>query len=66
MEQQLIEVQSRLTFQEDAIQALTNTVAQQQLELHELRLDVAELQHQVRVLTPPQAAGTEQETPPHY
>ncbi len=66
MEQQLIELQTRLAFQEDAIQALTSTVARQQLELHELRLDLAELQQQVRTLSPTQAASVEEKPPPHY
>ena len=66
MEEQLIELQTKLAFQEDAIQALTSTVARQQGELHELRLDVAELQHQLRALTPPQAVSGEEKPPPHY
>jgi SlyX protein len=66
MEEQLIELQTRLAFQDDAIQALTNTVTRQQGELHDLRLDIAELQHQIRALTPPQSVNVGQDKPPHY
>ena len=66
MEEQLIELQTRLAFQDDAIQALTNTVARQQGELHDLRMDIAELQHQIRALTPPQPVNAGQDKPPHY
>jgi SlyX protein len=66
MEEHLIELQTKLAFQEDAIEALTRTVTRQQSELQELRLDMAELQRQIRALTPPQAISGEEKPPPHY
>ncbi len=68
MEAALIELQSRIAFQEESIQELSCTVVRQQRELDLLREVLVKLQQQVRTLEPsPLIAGaSEPELPPHY
>lgn len=67
MEERLIELESRLSFQEHTLQELNDIVVAQQQELAALRLALQELDRRLRALTPPPLAGAEEETPPpHY
>lgn len=66
MQNELIELETKLAFQEDTIQTLNLTVAKLQQEVFTLKSDVAELQNQLRALAPSLAPGTVDETPPHY
>jgi SlyX protein len=68
MEQKLlIELQTRLEFQEETIEQLGQTLTAQQRELQALRTDVARLQDLVRRLTPPLTGQPGDEPPPpHY
>ena len=67
MEQQLIDLQSRLAFQEDGIDQINQTLALQAREISELRLEIEELKRQLRALTPSNIASEAEETPPpHY
>ena len=67
MNQEIIELQTRFSFQEDIIQELSDIVARQQLALDRMKLDLEELQLQVRALTPSDVAGKGEEAPPpHY
>ena len=67
MNEDIIELQTKLSFQEDTIQELSDIVARQQLALDRIKLDLEELQLQVRALTPPDVAGKGEEAPPpHY
>ncbi len=66
MNQDLIELQSRIAFQEDAIHQLNLTVAQQQQELETLRLALRELHKQIRNLAPTEQGSDDYEIPPHY
>ncbi len=66
MQNELVELETKLAFQEDLIQALNQTVAEQQQELLELKRDVEELQVQLRAMAPSLASGTTDEPPPHY
>jgi len=66
MQNQLVELEAKLAFQEDLIQALNRTVAGQQQELLELKRDMAELQVQLRAMAPSLASGITDEPPPHY
>jgi len=67
MDEEIIELQTRLSFQEDIIQALSDIVTRQQLTLDRMKLDLEELRLQVRALTPSDVAGMGEETPPpHY
>lgn len=63
----ITDLQIRLTHQDDALQALTKTVLEQQRELEQLRAQLAQLARLVRELTPAEVdpAGSEP-PPPHY
>jgi SlyX protein len=66
MQNEIIELETKIAFQEDMIQALNSTLAEQQQELVELKRDIEELQTQLRNLAPSLSAATTDETPPHY
>jgi len=61
------DLEARVAFQEDAIEALNVTVARQESELARLRQDIEELRRQLRALAPPAAgAAADEPPPPHY
>jgi SlyX protein len=67
MEDRLIELESRMSFQDQTLQELNDIVAAQQQELGALRMALQDLDRRLRALTPPPLAGAEDETPPpHY
>ena len=67
MEQELIDLQTRLAFQDDTLYHLNRTVAEQQKQIDRLLQVVEELKIQVKSLTPSNIANPEDETPPpHY
>ena len=67
MNEEIIDLQTKFSFQEDIIQELSDIVARQQLALDRMKLDLEELQLQVRALTPSDVAGKgEEPPPPHY
>lgn len=66
MQNEIIELETKIAFQEDMIQALNSTLAEQQQELVELKRDIEELQTQLRNIAPALSAVTTDETPPHY
>jgi SlyX protein len=66
MASQIIELETKIAFQEDLIQALNSTLAEQQLELVEMKRDIEELQTQFRSIATSLASTTKDETPPHY
>lgn len=66
MNDQLVDLQQRIAFQDDAIHRLNLTVSRQQNELATLRLALQELQKQLRNLTPPESNDGQHEIPPHY
>ncbi|HHH38620.1 MAG TPA: SlyX family protein [Sedimenticola sp.] len=68
MDETRIELESRLAFQEEGIQALNLAVARQQTEIERLRAALAELQAQVRALEPSPLGNPTggPEIPPHY
>lgn len=67
MKERLIDLETRLAFQEDLIQSLNQTVAQQQKQLDELQRIQNALIERMRLLAEalPQAPG-EEPPPPHY
>ncbi len=67
MEDQLIELQTRVSFQEDALLELTKTVAGQQREILEFKKDIEQLQSQLRNLSSEDViAPYDEPPPPHY
>ncbi len=66
---QVIEdLQSRLAFQEDALEELTLTMVRQENRLKALEQELEQLKRQLRELERNQATpgGAAQERPPHY
>ena len=67
LQESLVDLQSRLAFQEEAINALNLTVARQQRQIDDLVLQLEQLQRHVRALTPPEFLSSgEEPPPPHY
>jgi SlyX protein len=66
MHNQIIELETKIAFQEDMIQALNQTVAAQQRELAELKLDLKELETQLRAIASGLTTEIRDEPPPHY
>jgi SlyX protein len=67
MQEQLIDLQSRLAFQEDSIDEINHALALQAREITDLQLEIAELKRQLRALTPSNIASESEEAPPpHY
>lgn len=66
MQNEIIELETKLAFQEDTIQTLNLTIAKLHQEIFEIKEDIAELQTQIRALAPSLTPGTVDEPPPHY
>jgi uncharacterized coiled-coil protein SlyX len=66
MEQQITDLQSRLSFLEDAVDELTRTVVDQQSRLSEFQLLLTQLQRQLRSVTPSDIDAEIDVKPPHY
>lgn len=67
MENRLVELETRVAFQEHTLQELNAVVARQQQEILHLRRELDALRSQVRALAPTLVAGRGEETPPpHY
>lgn len=68
LEQALVDLQTRLAFQEDTLQSLNDVVADHQREIGDIRRQVGALIDQLeQVLTDLDAGvGVENERPPHY
>jgi SlyX protein len=64
--QQLIELETRFAFQEQALQELSDTAARQQAEIDRLGRLLKEIQDRLRGLAPPVAERSEETPPPHY
>ncbi len=66
-EERIIDLESRLAFQEHTLQELNDIVANQQQELDILRKALQDIDKRLRAVTPQQIASLEDETPPpHY
>ena len=66
MDEPLTDLQTRLAFQEDALDAMGRRLAAQQAEIDELRRRLERLAALVRDLTPAAAEGDAGAPPPHY
>jgi SlyX protein len=66
MQNELIELETKLAFQEDTIQALNLTIAKLHQEIFAIKEDVTELQTQLRALAPSLTPASLDEPPPHY
>jgi len=66
LEQALIDLQTRLAFQEDTLQSLNDTVADHQREIGDIRRQVGVLIGQLEQVLTDLDAAPENERPPHY
>jgi len=67
MDDRIVDLETRLAFQEDAIQQLSDVVAEQQCEIDRLLRDLRVMQAQLRQAMPADVALQAEETPPpHY
>jgi SlyX protein len=65
MEDRLIELETRLTYQDDLLQKLDEVVIMQQREIDALKLQVRHISDQLRNVSPEGSMG-EEPPPPHY
>jgi len=67
MEDRIIELETRLAYQEDLLQELNDRIAEQQLMLDKQGMQIAQLRQQMLAVVPSGIADASQETPPpHY
>ena len=67
MEDRLIDIESRLAFQEHTLQALNDVIARQQQEIDHLTRQLQHAQEQLRNLATTLPTGPQDEPPPpHY
>ena len=67
MENRLIELETRLAFQEDALQALNAVVVRQQQEIAEFTRQIEAIKTQLRAVATASGTDRANETPPpHY
>mgnify|MGYP000958318560 CR=1 FL=1 len=66
MEARLIEIEIKLTYAEDALEALNQTVYRQQEQIEQLQQLVIRLGNQIQDMAPAERRETLDERPPHY
>ncbi|UXY15897.1 SlyX family protein [Chitiniphilus purpureus] len=66
MEQRLTDLEIRLAFQDDLLDTLNRTVAQQQQQLDLLQAQLRELYRQLQSFEPAAPRAPAEEIPPHY
>lgn len=67
MDDRLIELESRLAFQDHAVQELNDVIVRQQREIDALRRELEALRAQLKALAPALVGGRgEEPPPPHY
>ncbi|HEX8989780.1 MAG TPA: SlyX family protein [Rhodocyclaceae bacterium] len=66
MEARIDELEVKLAFAEDLLEALNKTVYRQQLDIERLQKEVRELREQIAASAPGEARSLRDEIPPHY
>ncbi len=66
MEQRIEQLETRVAFQDEALNRLSDIIADQRKELDRLQQEMAELKDRFREIRVAGANGQESETPPHY
>lgn len=66
MEARLIEIEIKLTYAEDALEALNQTVYRQQEQIEQLQQLVIRLANQIQDMAPTERREAVDERPPHY
>jgi SlyX protein len=66
MESRLAEIEAKLSFSEELLEALNQTVYRQQQQIDQLQLELRALREQVLTALPAESRNLRDETPPHY
>jgi len=67
VEERIIELETRLAYQEDLLQELNDRIAEQQLQIDKQAMQIGLLRQQMLAVTPSNVVDLSQETPPpHY
>lgn len=66
MESRLAEIEAKLSFSEELLEALNRTVYRQQQQIDQLQLELRALREQLRTALPAESRNLRDETPPHY
>ena len=66
MDDRIVELETRLTFQEEHLDGLSQTVGRQQQLIDDLRRELDELRQRLRVLATAAMERHGEEPPPHY
>ncbi len=65
-EQRLIEIESKIAYQEDLIQTLNDVVFQQQEKITQLEAQDRKLMERIKSLDESHDSGQDNQPPPHY
>ena len=66
MESRLAEIETKLSFSEELLEALNSTVYRQQQQIDQLQQELRILREQLRAALPAEERNLRDETPPHY
>jgi SlyX protein len=67
MESRIVELETRLAFQDESINALTQALRDQQKEIDEMKLVIERLGQRLKALSPsPLEEDGQEPPPPHY
>lgn len=66
MESRLAEIETKLSFSEELLEALNSTVYRQQQQIDQLQQELRALREQMRSAFPAEPRNLRDETPPHY
>jgi SlyX protein len=66
VESRLNELEAKISFAEDLLDALNRTVFRQQQQIERLQQDIRALRQQVQEAAPEDAGSPDNEIPPHY
>jgi len=66
LQERLVELETRVAFQERAIQEMGDVVARQQTEIDRLTRLLKEIQDRLRGISAPVAERSDETPPPHY
>lgn len=66
LQQRLVELETRVSFQEHALQQMSDALAHQQAQIGRLTLALKDAQDRLRGISAPIAERSEETPPPHY
>jgi SlyX protein len=66
MESRLAEIEAKLSFSDELLEALNRTVYRQQQQIDQLQRELRALREQVQSASPGEPRNLRDETPPHY